>query len=87
MKRRYGITPEQYDTLLRSQNNTCAACQKPPPVGKPLLVDHCHDSGRVRALLCLPCNTALGGYELFREHAEHFFAKYGRGNSLLYGTD
>jgi hypothetical protein len=84
---RYGITLEQYEMLLRSQGYACAVCRETPDGGRPLVVDHCHESGRVRALLCGTCNTELGSYERFHKRGERFLAKYGQGNPLLYGTD
>ena len=65
--RKYGITLEQYDEMLISQGGTCAICgQEEKTVhsktGNPnsLNVDHDHDTGRIRGLLCSPCNRALG---------------------------
>lgn len=55
---KYGITFEQYQEALTQQNNTCAVC-KDDFVGE-ALVDHCHNTGRIRNLLCRGCNTALG---------------------------
>jgi hypothetical protein len=65
LKRHYGITLAQYETMLEAQNGTCAICQKAETneiKGKTmsLAVDHCHTSNRVRALLCSNCNRALG---------------------------
>ena len=40
------------------QDNRCAICGAMPK--KPLFVDHCHVTGKVRGLLCVSCNTALG---------------------------
>ncbi len=57
--RSYGITADDYDTLLASQGGVCAICHD-APVGKPFHVDHCHDTGRVRGILCPPCNWFLG---------------------------
>jgi hypothetical protein len=54
---RYGITEEDYDELSSSQNGKCAICERVP---KRLVVDHCHATGRVRGLLCDPCNVILG---------------------------
>lgn len=59
LRRRYGITLEQYNTLKAKQNNRCAICLSPPN-GCRLSVDHCHKTGRVRGLLCRPCNAVLG---------------------------
>jgi hypothetical protein len=59
----YGITPAQYAAMVTVQSNKCAICEGPPR-GKPfLLVDHDHETGRVRGLLCQPCNVGLGHLE------------------------
>ncbi|MEU8550524.1 endonuclease VII domain-containing protein [Streptomyces roseoverticillatus] len=83
LKERYKITPAQYDMLLSAQDGTCAMCKKPPAPGKWLTVDHCHATGKVRALPCTGCNAALGMYELYRQAAADYLAAYGNGNPLL----
>lgn len=60
LKKRYGITLEEYEARLESQGGVCASCGEPPQNGKRLDVDHCHSTKRVRGLLCGPCNRALG---------------------------
>lgn len=58
LKRHYNITLEEYDARLRSQNGVCAICKN---IGKKKLsVDHDHNTGIVRGLLCDQCNMALG---------------------------
>lgn len=62
---RYGVTGEQYDNMLKSQNGVCAICGNPESTivnGKPksLSIDHSHLSGQVRQLLCDDCNVAIG---------------------------
>lgn len=59
LKIKYGITLEEYENILKSQNGVCAACGKPPEK-KRLSVDHNHKTGAIRALLCNDCNLALG---------------------------
>jgi hypothetical protein len=59
LKHRYGLTPEEFDALLTKQNNECAICYSPEP-GASWHIDHCHDTGRVRGVLCQRCNMALG---------------------------
>jgi len=61
VKRRYGLTQTQYDTLKELQGGRCAICRQ-PPTGKRtrLHVDHDHGTGEVRGLLCNLCNVALG---------------------------
>ena len=52
-----------YDNMFHEQNGCCASCGEPPKgTGRTgtLQVDHCHSTGKVRALLCHGCNTAIG---------------------------
>jgi hypothetical protein len=60
LKDQYDITTEQYNALLESQNGVCALCSRPERTDRRLSVDHCHETGKVRGLLCLRCNSALG---------------------------
>ena len=61
LKRNYGMTLEQWDEMFEAQGGCCAVCGTDEPGGKGTFhVDHCHDSGEVRALLCNGCNVALG---------------------------
>ncbi len=58
IKRRFGITFDEYLVMFREQAGNCAICLRQPE--KHLNVDHCHDTGKVRGLLCSRCNLALG---------------------------
>jgi hypothetical protein len=60
--RRYGITPAEYDQMLSNQNGVCKICgsKDSKKGGHRFMVDHCHTTGRVRGLLCGPCNSAIG---------------------------
>ena len=60
LKARYGISPEQYQLMLKRQGGVCAICGQPP--AGVLHVDHCHTTGKVRGLLCMTCNCGLGYY-------------------------
>lgn len=67
LAKNYGLTVAQYNAMLREQGGVCAVCGKDEPnehgrTGKQfrLSVDHCHDTGRVRGLLCQRCNRAIG---------------------------
>lgn len=62
LKRMYGMTLREYTTLLLRQGGTCALCPatKARPSGGYLCVDHDHNTGAVRGLLCSSCNTAIG---------------------------
>lgn len=60
--RRYGITSEQFEEMRAAQNNGCHFCGSDG--GKRgLYVDHDHDTGEVRKLLCARCNTLVGFFE------------------------
>ncbi len=59
LKRKFGITLEQYNNMLEDQNHRCAVC-KEIQTQKMLAVDHCHITGRIRGLLCENCNRGIG---------------------------
>ena len=62
--RKLGMTEKAYQDMLAAQNGLCAICKGPPDTRwKKLAVDHCHDSGKIRGLLCMVCNTMLGRFE------------------------
>jgi len=60
LRLRYKLTPEQVAAMLSAQQQRCAVCETPIPTKRGWCVDHCHASGRVRGILCHPCNTTLG---------------------------
>lgn len=61
LRRLYGITPEDYDQMVMTQCGLCAICGEPETVKKGMLaVDHDHDTGEIRGLLCARCNSGLG---------------------------
>lgn len=57
--RRYGITQGEYDDLFRRQNGCCRGCSTTSPGKKGWQIDHCHGSGKVRAIMCGGCNSSL----------------------------
>jgi len=59
LTRRYGITRDTYNQMFAAQDGKCAICSVTVK-GKRLCVDHDHETGQVRGLLCDLCNTALG---------------------------
>lgn len=71
MLKKYGLTPEDYETLLTSQGGVCKICGqkesrsmiKNLDIENYLVVDHCHVSGSVRGLLCHGCNVGLGAFK------------------------
>lgn len=72
---RYGLTQEQFAALLDAQDNKCGVCQKPleDRRGK-MAVDHDHQTGAVRGLLCNHCNGALGWFERHAAQAHKYLA-------------
>ena len=63
--RQYGITPDEYDSLLEEQGSKCAICgsSEAGAWGGSLPVDHDHETGAVRGLLCHNCNGGLGQFQ------------------------
>jgi len=66
-KSNYGLTIDEYHTILKEQNNKCGICgltiYSKPESPKPVLtacVDHCHGTSIIRGLLCRSCNMGLG---------------------------
>lgn len=60
LKRKYGITLEQYDELFEKQGGRCAVCDRHQDEFKTsLAVDHSHKTRRIRGLLCIGCNYRL----------------------------
>lgn len=62
--RTYGIQPEDYEKMLLEQNGVCACCGEveTSKSRKHLSIDHCHITGKVRALLCNRCNRGIGAF-------------------------
>ena len=65
LKRMYEITHEEYENMWESQEGLCKICNQPETVKvkgvtKFLAVDHCHETGKIRGLLCNNCNRAIG---------------------------
>ena len=64
LKKRYGITLEDYNIMLFEQDGCCSICGiHHTEVYKGLAVDHCHESGKIRGLLCGNCNQGLGRFK------------------------
>jgi len=55
-KRKYNLSDEMAEQLVKDRTGVCKICGKI----KPLVVDHCHSTGEVRGLICSACNSVLG---------------------------
>lgn len=62
LKQKYGLSIEDYEAKLAAQSGVCAICGNPPKRYR-LAVDHNHRTGKIRALLCGPCNLKIGVIE------------------------
>jgi RNA polymerase-binding transcription factor DksA len=75
LKRKYGMTIADYERMFDAQGGVCAICGEPRPEERTLHVDHDHETGVIRGLLCFRCNNALGDfreeYELFQRAADY----------------
>ena len=63
IRRKFGITPEDFHSMSEAQNDVCAICGKAEGEDNrrtKLTIDHNHDTGKIRGLLCHNCNTAIG---------------------------
>jgi hypothetical protein len=64
LKTTYGMSLEEYDALFKEQDGKCAICgEHQGSLSKRLGVDHCHETGKVRGLLCDKCNVSLGNFQ------------------------
>lgn len=61
LKALYGLTLDEYKKMQAQQNHACKICKTHEKnLKRKLFVDHCHETGKVRGLLCQYCNTMLG---------------------------
>lgn len=80
--RKYGLTKGEYDKMYNRQGGLCAICKE---WMQPANVDHCHDSGKVRGLLCRNCNTGLGAFRdstRLLAHAMVYLEEHGSADPL-----
>jgi hypothetical protein len=63
MRKQYGISLLEYDEMLEKQGNRCLICLNKPTIKKRLSIDHCHETGKVRGLICNSCNLGLGCFK------------------------
>jgi hypothetical protein len=63
LKRKFGLTPAEYEAKLADQGGGCALCGRTPRPGRQLDIDHDHKTGAVRGLICNTCNQGLGQFQ------------------------
>jgi hypothetical protein len=77
--RKYKITYADKLKMFGDQNGCCAICEKEMVMGSACHLDHCHNTGVIRALLCSSCNRGLGYfYDNIKilENAKKYLKKY-----------
>ena len=75
LKRKFGLTSEEFSAMMLKQNNKCKICECEMKLPQ---VDHNHTTGKIRGLLCKPCNMAIG---LLKEDTKVFY------NAISYIND
>ena len=79
LQSKYGITLDDLNVMREAQNYSCSICRKTEEeLGYVLHVDHCHNTGQVRGLLCVGCNTVLGKIEKLggTKHFEEYLSLF-----------
>lgn len=86
---KYGMNRNSWDALLLSQGLTCALCKRADPGPRGWHTDHCHESGKVRGILCASCNLGLGFFrddasalEAASRYVKHHRTKAARARSI-----
>jgi len=95
LKRTYGLTLQEYEEMFLQQKGLCAICRQGEVISSNgneidnLCVDHCHDTGQVRSLLCKSCNSGLGYFKdnvLLLESAVGYLQTHNNPESRKAGT-
>src|ERR1017187_7579803 len=77
LRKSFGITYQDFISLLKTQNNTCPVCALELVPGRDTVVDHNHKTGKVRGLLHRDCNSGIGllgdNFERLHRAARYLF--------------
>lgn len=81
LQHKYGISLEEYNAKVKEQNHKCAICftDEVDVFKQTLYVDHCHNTGKIRGLLCHSCNVGLGVFKdsnTLLDNAKEYLRKY-----------
>jgi hypothetical protein len=79
LKTKYGLSLNQWNQMFATQGGVCAICSIGAPGGNGWCTDHCHTTGRVRAILCGHCNKGLGHFKdspVFLRGAAEYLEKH-----------
>lgn len=63
LKKKYGLSPDEYESLRSLRNGRCDICQREPKSISELHLDHDHVTGRIRGFICTNCNRGLGYFQ------------------------
>ena len=87
LRKDFGITLKQFKALCEEQKGLCWICGNTDPRGENLAIDHCHETGAVRGLLCSDCNRALGQFKDSEELLERAIMYLQKGPAKLIEYD
>lgn len=70
--KKYGLTLDQFDALMESANHQCQICGYSDTISRKFfpVIDHCHDTEKVRGVLCMNCNQGIGKFQDSPERLE-----------------
>lgn len=80
LKKLYGLTPEDFNRMFAEQEGRCAICKIHQSELKSILyIDHCHETGKIRGLLCPTCNAGVGflerWYKKYKKEMQDYLGK------------
>lgn len=84
--RKYGLDEAAFEKLLKQQNNKCAVCEEPfsevESEQRSRHIDHCHNSNKVRGILCMKCNLGLGYFRDRIDFLQNAIRYLGKSNNV-----
>ena len=74
--RRYGVSEDDYLHMLKEQDGVCMICGRRPPGNRKFCIDHDHNTGAIRGLLCSVCNRNVGIFEVNFDRITKYLRNY-----------